>query len=207
MKLFRILMVAAMAMITSTSVQAGVVISNMGNSGTLNNGSNTNDDIVSDGLRATGFTTGSSDQRINWVSMIAQYDTGSPLKSVSVYYDNAGSPGRLLGSSNATTVAGKGVYQFFFSGPQLLANTKYWVVPDTGLSWYLPNSGAAPTERNGSGFTYAGMIESSGGLGGPWTSATFHSTFALDSIFVPEPALTSLLCLSGIALIRRRMKK
>ena len=207
MKLFRIFMVAAMAMITSTSVQAGVVISNMGNSGTLNNGSNTSDQISSGRLRATGFTTGSSDQRINWVSMIASHDAGSPLKSVSVYYDNAGSPGRLLGSSSATTVAGKGVYQFFFSGPQLLANTKYWVVPDNGLSWYLPNSGAAPTERYGSGFTYAGIIESSGGFGGPWTSAIFHSTFALDSVFVPEPALTSLLCLSGIVLIRRRMKK
>jgi len=207
MKLFRIFMVAAMATITSTSVQAGVVISNMGNSGTANTSGNTKDDIDPSRLRASGFTTGSSEQRINWISIVAEHNSGSPAKSVSVYYDDAGSLGRLLGSSSTTNIAATGSYQFFFSGPNLLANTKYWIVPDTGLGWYLHNANAAPTARNGSGFTYDGMIQSSGGLGGPWTSYAFNSTIALDSVLVPEPALTSLLCLSGIALIRRRMKK
>jgi hypothetical protein len=208
MKLFRIFMVAALAIITSTSVQAGVVFSNMGNSGTLDTSGETSVNIIPSRLQASGFTSGSTDQRINRISIVAETLGAPELKTLAIYYDNAGSPGRLLGKSSSTLVDAKGVYQFDFSGPQLVANTSYWMLPEDGMRWYYHGQNLAPTARNNSGFSGLGsMKESLGGLGGPWTATGFNGSIAIDSVFVPEPGLTSLLCLSGIALIRRRIKK
>jgi hypothetical protein len=205
MKLFRIFAIAALALVTSARVQAGVVFSNMGTDGLTNTGSNQRIDIVPAERLASGFTTGPTLQQLNWISIVGNSNESGP-KTVSIFSDNAGSPGVLIGTSNATTVSGsKGVNRFNFSGTQLLANTKYWVLPETGLSWYVRNSNTAPTALNGSGFTYVGVKTSVDG--GPWDDNFSTFTIAIDSIFVPEPALTSLLCLSGIALIRRRMKK
>ena len=136
MKLFRILIVAALAIITSTSVQAGVVFSNMGNGGTLDTSGETNVNILPSRLQASGFTSGSTDQRINRISIVAETFGASGPKTLAIYNDNAGSPGRLLGKSNSTIVDAKGVYQFDFSGPQLLANTSYWLLPEDGMRWY-----------------------------------------------------------------------
>ncbi len=205
MKLFRIFAIAALAMVSSASVQAGVVFSNMGTDGLTNTGSNSNTDIVPAERYASGFTTGPTLQQVNWISIVGDNNESGP-KTVSIFSDNAGSPGVLIGTSNATTVGiNKSVYQFNFSGTQLLANTKYWVLPETGLSWYTRSSINPPIQINGSGFTYVGVTRADSG--GPWIGESINFTIAIDSSLVPEPALTSLLCLSGIALIRRRMKK
>ena len=207
MKLFRIFMVAALAIITSTSVQAGVVFSNMGSSGLVNTSGETTVNITPSRLQATGFTSGSTLQQINWISIVAETLGDAGPKTLAIYYDNAGSPGRLLGKSNSVVVDAKGVYTFDFSGPQLLANTSYWMLPEDGMRWYFNTNNMAPIARNNSGFSGLGMKESLGGLGGPWTANGFNATIGIDSVLVPEPGLTSLLCLSGIALIRRRIKK
>jgi hypothetical protein len=177
----------------------------MGTNGLTDTGDFINVDIVQANRFASGFTTGPTLQQLNWISVVGDNNESGP-KTVSIFSDNAGSPGVLIGKSNATTVGAiKSVNQFNFSGTQLLANTKYWVLPETGLSWYIRSESEPPIALNGSGFTYAGVKRAQNG--GEWTNSTFVFTIAIDSIFVPEPALTSLLCLSGIALIRRRMKK
>jgi hypothetical protein len=211
MKLFKILAIAAMAMVSSVSAQAGVVLSNMGATGTDNTSSNTNTDIVSSAILASGFTTGSTDQILDWVALWTFNNDPGFTKTVSIFSDVSGSPGTSFGTSTATNVPGtKGRYQFNFSGVTLAANTKYWVLPQVGLSWYLENVNAAPTAQNGSGFISNGVKGSSNG-GTSWNSSVFNYTLAISTsdvpAAVPEPALTSLLCLSGIALIRRRMKK
>jgi hypothetical protein len=210
MKLFRIFAIAALAMVSSVSAQAGVVLSNMGAAGTTNTSTNTNTDILASDLLAAGFTTGSTDQILEWVALWTFNNDAPSNKTVSIFSDTAGSPGASVGTSTATNVPGtKGRYQFDFSGVTLTANTKYWVLPEEGLSWYTVQGNAAPTAVNGSGFSFDGMRDSFNS-GTSWGPLAVNYTLAIstkDVPAVPEPALTSLLCLSGIALIRRRMKK
>lgn len=207
MKLFKILAIAAMAMVSSASAQAGVALSNMGAAGTSNTSTNSNTDILPSEFLAAGFTTGSTDQILDWVALWTFNNDPSVNRTVSIFSDAAGSPGTSFGTSTATNVPGvKGRYQFDFSGVTLTANTKYWVLPAAGLSWYEVQGNAAPTAQNGSGFSYDGMKESYD-TGATWSPLTKNFTLAISTSEVPEPALTSLLCLSGIALIRRRMKK
>jgi hypothetical protein len=212
MKLFKILAIAAMAMVSSVSAQAGVVLSNMGATGTDNTSTNTNTDIVANDRIAAGFTTGSTDQILDWVALWTFNNDSDITRTVSIFSDAAGSPGTVFGTSTATTVPGtKGRYQFDFSGVTLAANTKYWVLPAVDLAWYTVQGGAAPTAQNGSGFSFDGMKETFNG-GTSWNPLATNYTLAISTsdvppAAIPEPALTSLLCLSGIALIRRRMKK
>lgn len=204
MKLFRIFAIAAMAMLSAVGAQAGVVIySNMGADGLTDTSSNDASDITSGSLIASGFTTGSTEKSLGLVSLVGQaLNPGN--KTVAIFLDNGGSPGSSYVVSNSTSVSGKGVYTFGFASPIVLAaNTKYWILPEPGLTWFLNDDGDVPTAQNASGYTFFAAKNSTNG-GSTWS--TTDSTFTL-SLAVPEPALSSLLCFGGIALIRRRMKK
>ena len=207
MKLFKILAIAAMAMVSSVSAQAGVVLSNMGSLGMTDTSLTDNSDITSTTRYASGFTTGSAAQKLDWVSLVG-FNNEVTQKTVAIFSDNAGKPGTVFATSAIRNVALKNVYQFGFTGVTLAANTKYWVLPEVGLSWYRETNDAAPTAQNGSGFTYSGVLRSTNS-GSTWDTRSDNYTLAISTSdvppAVPEPALTSLLCLSGIALIRRRM--
>jgi hypothetical protein len=205
---FLALALTAMAFFAAGTAQAGVVLSNMGANGLTDTSGPTNTDLTNGVLLASGFTTGASSQQLNWVSIVGfNNDVGS--KTVAIYSDNAGSPGSLVATSSGTTVSTKNVYQFNFSGANLAASTTYWVLPQEGLSWYIESANNAPSAQNSSGFSYiATKVSGNGGAAFNGTSA-FNYTLGISTTpaAVPEPALTSLVCVGGIAFMRRRMKK
>lgn len=204
MKLFRLFAIAAMAMLSAVGAQAGVVIySNMGADGLTDTSGGDAADITSSSLIASGFTTGSTVKSLASVSLVAQSAIPGN-KTVSIFSDNgAGSPGSLYYVSNSTLVAAKDVYTFGFAPPIVLAaNTTYWILPEPGLTWFLNDNTDVPTAQNASGYTFFGAKNSINGVIWLPTDGSFTLSLA-----VPEPALSSLLCFGGIALIRRRMKK
>jgi hypothetical protein len=212
MKRFKIVVFAALAMVSSVSVQAAVVISNMGANGLTDSSSNLSSDNTNTVWHATGFTTGSVAQNLDWVSLVVSNNealTGSPTKTVDLFSDNAGSPGSSLGSSVSTSVGFKGVYTFNFGpGTNLAANTSYWILPDVGLKWYRATADADPTAQNSSGFIYAGADKRSVDSGLTWEDRTQNYTVSIATVPVPEPQTVALLGAGGAAmaagLLRRR---
>ena len=204
---FLALALMAMAFFAAGPAQAGVVLSNMGANGLTDTSGPTNTDILASNWLASGFTTGADALKLDWVSIVGfNNDVGS--KTVAIYSDNAGSPGTLVATSSGTTVTSKDVYQFNFSGTNLAASTSYWVLPQVGLSWYIESANAAPTAQNASGFSYLG-VKTSTNSGSSWNTSAFNYTVGISAspAAVPEPAITSLVCVGGIAFMRRRMKK
>jgi hypothetical protein len=204
---FLALALMAMAFFAASPAQAGVVLSNMGANGLTDTSGPTNTDVLASNWLASGFTTGADALKLDWVSIVGfNNDAGS--KTVAIYSDNAGSPGTLVATSSGTTVTTKNVYQFNFSGANLAASTSYWVLPQVGLSWYIESANTAPSAQNSSGFSYLG-VKTSTDSGSSWGISVFNYTVGISAspAAVPEPAITSLVCVGGIAFMRRRMKK
>jgi len=215
MLLGRIFAIAATAMLISSSVQAGVVLSNILD---RNDISETNTNQTATARNAMGFTVGPIDLDLKKVSL-ALLRAESPAAintTVSLYSNNAGSAGSIIATSGVTPVSdsnpdsvNKNAYDFLFTGVTLLAGQTYFISPDLGvgqLKWYLSDLGS-PVDVGGSGFSFFGASRINAGSAGQWiTGGNTAYTMELD-VIVPEPAITSLLCFSGIALIRRRMKK
>jgi len=227
MKLFRIFAIVALAMISGASAQAGVVLSNMGTNGFTPGGDN-NGSFDNDGTKkyALGFQVGPSDFTVTGLNALMQKTNfsadGTNVAVTFGIYSSTGTgssrmPSSLVGS--ASTVGNvsntKGVVSFDFtsSGVTLSANQYYFAVVQsvsgtTGASWYNMAGVNDPDEVNSSGFQFYRYREN---LTGSWTNGGVNGLgFALLGVpsgQVPEPALTSLLCLGGVALIRRRMKK
>lgn len=219
MKLFKVVMIVSFAVASSFSAQGAtisrVVLSNMGSNGLTDTTGSFADTITAAAPIASGFITGSVAQKLDSISLVV--DTQAlTSKTVSLYSDNGGFPGTFINASTPTAVTSKNVYMFSFVNQTLAANTKFWVLPDAGLAWYRTSPTTSPAEQNGSGFVHAGDLTSANS-GESWTTNTRKhaiSIFSSDDVgpppppdVIPEPALTTMLCFGGIALIRRRLKK
>jgi hypothetical protein len=220
MKLFRIFAIVALAMISGASAQAGVVLSNLGASGLSTNGVSTSSTEQTSSVRnGAGFKIGANAFTLDSVGLLLE--STNPATAVSttlaIYTDNGGVPsGTKLGDSIAQIVEEQKVYQFTFSsGLSLIANAKYWAVVETGagVKWFGMANLANPSPQNNSLLTFDSYRQTPNFDGARDWGPTGVNGYGF-SVFgteaggaVPEPALTSLLCLGGVALIRRRMKK
>jgi hypothetical protein len=210
-KLFRVLVIATAALISSTSAQAGVVLqlSNMGSSGNSDTSTGLNQDQNTLRIGA-GFTTGLTALTVKRISVVL-FGASLPqsvLVRLGIYDSTGGNPN--LASEVAfseVTVSDRGVVPFTFN-TTLSASTLYYVAVSTNASWYINGASNSPTPQNRSDWTFTGYKQNSGS---GWSSSSLAATLAIFSegapSVVPEPALTSLLCLGGVTLIRRRMKK
>jgi len=226
MKLFKILAIAAMAMVSSACAQAGVVValSNLGPDGLdFSKVGSASQDQTSSNRSAVGFTT-TNPFKVDSISA-GMFGATSPSvvnSRFGIFSDNSGVPGTLITESAISEIGELGIYTFSFSGSSntLLAAGSYWALPTLvggGLSWYRTAGfefpGTIPTDPNApgnpSGLSYVSS-KTTLNSGSSWNidaTRSFAIRGEVNPATVPEPALTSLLCLSGIALIRRRMKK
>jgi len=226
MKHFRIFAIVAMAVISGASAQAGaisgVVLSNMGADGNTSPTSGASQNVNGLSRLAVAFTVGASDFTLSEINIGAfgTSQSSGPANvtgTLSIHTDAAGSPSTPSGivQTFATqTMGGDGNYTFDYraqAGKVLSAGQKYWIILTTNgsdSSWYF--NASTPTTFPPGGVTYnTTMFRDVNGS--PW-GFTGTGYFAIAGSptpisAVPEPALTSLLCLGGVALIRRRMKK
>jgi hypothetical protein len=220
MKLFRIFAIAAMAMLAGASAQAGVVLSNLGADGLSTSGVSTSSTEQTAAVRnGAGFVIGANAFTLDSVGLLLQSDLDPTAisTSVAIYTNNAGKPSTtVVGTSGAINVDSQKVYKFTFSGGLALsAGQEYWAVVQTGVGvkWFGMTDLADPAPQNGSLLTFdrfrqSSTFDTTRTWGNTGVNGYGFSVFGTEAGgAVPEPAVTSLLCFGGIALIRRRMKK
>jgi hypothetical protein len=215
MKLFKILAIAALAMVSSASAQAGVVLSNRA-AGVSTGGI---DDNTGTKRNAVGFTTANS-FTVDYVAAAIfgiAFPSVVPMK-LGIYNNDGGVPGTTLITESAETNVGGGspppftTFNFTDNSTRTLAAGTYWVVitqTATDAAWYRAVDSTNPTDPNTppSGVTYVSSLYKEGVTWNSTGTRTFELAGTVNNNTVPEPALTSLLCLGGVALIRRRLKK
>ncbi len=215
MKLLKVFAIAAMAMVSSVSAQAGVVLSNAAtavSSGSL-------DDNTGTKRNAVGFTTTDS-FTVDYVraAIFGIADPQTVPMKMGIYNDAAGVPGTTLITESEVANVGGGApppfstFTFSDNSTRTLSAGTYWVIitqNSADAAWYKPQGTGTPTDPNNplSGVTYVSSLYNEGFGWSVTGNRTFELAGTVGSAAIPEPALTSLLCLSGIALIRRRMKK
>lgn len=220
MKLFGIFAIVALAMISGASAQPGVVVlSNMGADGLTAPGPGPGSALNTSSTRyAAGFKTGTAIFSLSgFAAYLEKSNVEASSVSFAVYSDSSGSPGSMIGSATpVNTVGSLGAVRFNFSAAiSLVVGTKYWAVLESStadVTWRNTTNLVDPSVRNSSGFTFEGFKRSENfnssktWIGSDQPHLGFSVFGTTGGGEVPEPALTSLLCLGGVALIRRRMK-
>lgn len=213
MKAFRFLAIATLAIISSVSVHAGaitnVVLSNIGAAGNSDAEQAFSGDVTGSNRLGFSISVGISDFTLQKINIFAQ-SVPNAVGTLTIYTDSSNNPSTSVVASATQTLSTNDYYTFTFSNPTLTAGTKYWAVltaTGSNASWYV--TADAPTSYGSGGLSY-GSTKVTGNNGSSWSNSLGNAQFAVagtTTAAVPEPALTSLLCLGGVALIRRRMKK
>ncbi|MFZ4079701.1 MAG: choice-of-anchor R domain-containing protein [Pirellula sp.] len=219
MKSLRNLMIVALVVVGNVSASAGVMLSpegvmlsNLGQTGleNLSDGEGSSAQLANR-RTAAGFRVETYlGFQINSVGVLMT-PAGVPVSaSMAIYSDNGGGPGTKLVESASLIVGEQKVHQFVFAGGYLInANTTYWAVVETGAgTLWLSSTDGEPTPLNSPSLTFVDYRRANSFNNGVWgTSSVSNLGFSVfGAKVIPEPALTSLLCFGGIALIRRRMK-
>lgn len=154
--------------------------------------------IQNNTLVSQGFTTGTGQWDIKQIDVaLAASGTGATDSRVYLFDDNAGVPGSLLTTYslvNGPVTNSKTTH--FFSGSYVAApSTNYWLVlgdansqtQQTSFEWYLEDTGATPSQRNSSGFSYLGTkVQNFNGAA--WTDTLSGLSLRTSAVAVPEPA-------------------
>jgi hypothetical protein len=159
---------------------------------------------------AQGFTTGNDTSFLKLQSVILGLfaQSGVSSRTVSLYTNNAGVPGTEVAVSSAVAVGATGKYTFNFSNVALSANTGYWIVPQSEVSWHLDSNISVPGVQNASGYSYLGTSAKTFASGGSW-AASGLTQYSLSVQAVPEPSTYALAALGlGVAgIVRARRRK
>lgn len=162
---------------------------------------------------AQGFTMGSAwEFDFTHVYLILGGAVNSPTAQVSMYSNNAGSPGTLLttmsfssGAVHPVTTPQEDTFYGATTPFHLVANTSYWMVVSeasggaggAAFNWYTNLADAnAPLDQNGTGITYLGTKNYTSStwsnspsslamrMGGPGTAVPEPGTMALSGLAV-----------------------
>jgi len=175
---------------------------------------------------ATDFLTNSLPSTLTNVTVkLNNLDNISHTFTASIFTDNAGSPGTLVGSFNSVTVAPNGSYADYSSissgGISLAANTTYWEVlqmNETTGGGSAPQVAYNDTENSDAGSLFATIaataLKTSSNGGASYTDVTFFGSpvhgnyqFAVKGTqTAPEPSCAILMA-SGLWVLAHRRRR
>lgn len=179
--------------------QGTIYLSNLGEAGagfSVGGGSQS----FATGLSSNGFA-------LNSVTLVmgAMLDNASNF-AVSIFDDNAGTPGNLLGLLNGNSdPRTAGEYAYTNSSLILASSTTYWIVAS------CDSSSSNPPIMPPGGYTWQETLSQYTLAGGGWcagigntgfTGATFQ--FAVNATPVPEPLTCALLGVAAFLFLRRK---
>ena len=164
--------------------------------------------IQNNTLVSQGFTTGTGQWDIKQVDVaLAASGTGATDSRIYLFDDNAGVPGSLLTTYSLTNgPVDNSKTTHFFAGSYVAApSTNYWLVlgdansqtQQSSFEWYLEDTGATPSQRNSSGFSYLGT-KVQNFAAAPWTNTLSGLSLRVNAVAVPEPSTYAFASLAGM---------
>ena len=159
-------------------------------------------------LVTQGFTTGTGQWDIKQVDVaLAASGTGTTDSRVYLFDDNAGVPGNILSTYSLVNgpVTNSKTTHFFTGSYVADPSTNYWLVlgdansqtQQTSFEWYLEDTGATPSQRNSSGFSYLGT-KVQNFSGAAWTDTLSGLSIRASAVAVPEPATYAFASMAGL---------
>ena len=146
--------------------------------------------IQNNTLVSQGFTTGTGQWDIKQVDVaLAASGVNPTAPKIYLFDDNAGVPGSILSEFSIA------------NGPV----SNYWLVTgdsnsisqQSSFEWYLEDTGATPSQRNSSGFSYLGS-KVQNFSGAAWTDTLSGLSLRVSAVAVPEPSTYAFASMAGM---------